>query len=130
MQIMSVKIKQHEISMKELCSKVPASFAVLRLVGGYADDGSFWGGDVMHHLFPLLVGIKVEENITTPYPHNLSKSPWLLYWNVIPCLPLPMGTHAVHRHFSLCCEAPGLMYLFKASPEAISTLNCIILLPL
>lgn len=52
--------------MKELCSKVPASFAALKLVGGCADDGSFWGGGVMHHLFPLLVGIKVEENITTP----------------------------------------------------------------
>lgn len=79
MQIISVKIKQRKISMKELCSKVPASFAALKLVGGCTDDGSFWGGGVMHHLFPLLVGIKVEENITTPYSHNLSKSPWLTF---------------------------------------------------
>lgn len=65
MQIVSVEINQHEVSMKELCSKVPASFTVLGLVGGSIDDGLFWGGGVMCHLFPLLVEIKVEERKAT-----------------------------------------------------------------
>lgn len=80
MQIISVEINQHKISMKELCSKVPASFTVLGPVGGSVDDGSFWGGGVMHHLFPLMVGIKVEESTTTVHSHHLSKSSLLIFY--------------------------------------------------
>lgn len=66
--------------MKELCSKVPASFAVLGLEGGSVAGGSFWGGGVMRHLFPLLVGNKVEESITTVHSHHLSKSSLLIFY--------------------------------------------------
>lgn len=79
MQIISTEVKQQKISMKELCSKVSASFAMLKLVGGSADGGLFWGGDVMHHLFPLLVGIKEEESVSTLPLYHLSESPWLIF---------------------------------------------------
>jgi len=80
MQIISVEITQHKISMKELCSKVPASLAVLGLVGGSVDDSSFWGGGVMCHLFPLLVGIKVAESTTTVHSYHHSKSSMLIFY--------------------------------------------------
>ena len=117
MQIISVEINQHKISMKEFCSKVPASFAVLGLVGGSLDDSSFWGGGVMRHLFLLLVGIKVEESTTTVHAHHLSRSSLLIFciWMKFHAYHCPHGSTFVHRHFFLCCKAPGLLFLFKAS---------------
>lgn len=117
MQIISVEINQHKISMKELCSKVPASFAVLGLEGGSVAGGSFWGGGVMRHLFPLLVGNKVEESITTVHSHHLSKSSLLIFyiWMKFHANHCLQGSTFVHRHFFLCCKAPGLLFLFKAA---------------
>lgn len=117
MQIISVEINQHKISMKELCSKVPASSAALGLVGGSAEDGSFWGGGVMHHLFPLLVGIKVVESTTTVHSHHLFKSSLLVFHILMKfhAYHCPQGSTFIHRHFFLCCKAPGPLSLFKAS---------------
>lgn len=116
MQIISVEINQHKSSMKELCSKVPASVAGLGLVGGSGDDGSFWGGGVMRHLFPLLVGIKVEESTTVP-SHHRSKSSLLIFyiWRKFRAYRCLRGATVVRRRFFLCCKAPGLLSVSKAS---------------
>lgn len=133
MQIISVEINQHKISMKELCSKVPASSAALGLVGGRAEDGSFWGGGAMHHLFPLLVGITVEESTTTVHSHHLFKSSLLIFHILMKfhAYHCPQGSTFIHRHFFLCCKAPGPpLFVQSFSLRAISTLAPIMLLPL
>lgn len=97
MQFISVEINQHKISMKELCSKVLASFAVLGLVGGSIGNCWLWGGGVIHHLFPLLVEIKVEEDNCTPPLQELSA--YFIHLNEIPSLPLPAGIHILPQAF-------------------------------
>lgn len=132
MQTISVEINQHKISMKGLCSKVPASSVVLGLVGGSTEDGSFWGGGAMHHLFPLLVGNKVEECTTTVHSHHLFKSSLLIFHILMKfhAYHCPQGSTFIHRHFFLCCKAPGLLFVQSFSLRAISTLAPIVLLPL
>lgn len=133
MQIISVEIHQQKVSMKELCSKVSASFAVLGFVGGSIDDGSLWGGDVMHHLFPLLLGIKVKETTTTVHSHQLSKSSLLVFyvWMEFLAYHCLQGPTFVCRHFFLCCKVPGLLFFVQSfSLGPVSTLTYITLFPL
>lgn len=133
MQITSVETNQHKISMKELCSKVPASSAALGLVSGRAKDGSFWGGGVMHHLFPLLVGIKSgrEHNHCTLTPLFQELTAYFPHFNEIPCLPLPTGFHIYSQAFlSLLQGSRPPLFVQSFSLRAISTLIPIKLLPL
>lgn len=87
-------------------------------IGGWEHRGCFlWGGGAMHHLFPLLVGIKVEESTTTVHSHHLFKSSLLIFHILMKfhAYHCPQGSTFIHRHFFLCCKAPGLLSLFKAS---------------
>lgn len=125
MQTVSVEINQHKISMKELCSKVPASSAVLGwlLLGRRCNPpsvptaGRNQSGRE-HHNCTLTPPF---QELTAYFPH----------FNEIPCLPLPTGFHIHSQAFlSLLQGSRPPLFVQSFSLRAISTLAPIMLLPL